>query len=119
MTGLGVSVWLKKMDRTLSELRALIVSCSVRRAGAKPGQSPPLPQKCIAHVSKSRSKCYSFSLFSITILGTRKCFCAKVIEHQEQEANLEPVENGSKYHVGRLSDWFALSSLLRHYIDQI
>ena len=70
------------MDCTLSELRALIVSCSVRRAGAKPGQSPPLPQKCTAQVSKSCSECHSFSWFSTTILGMRKRFCAKVIEHQ-------------------------------------
>ena len=73
---------IEKMECTLSELRALIVSCSVRRAGAKPGQSPPLPQKCAAYVSKSCSECHSFSWFSTTILGTRKRFCAKVIEHQ-------------------------------------
>ena len=65
------------MDRTLSELRALIVSCTVRRAGAKPGQSPPLPQKCTAYVSKSCSECHSFSWFSITILGDEEALLCK------------------------------------------
>ena len=106
------------MDCTLSELRALIVSCSVRRAGAKPGQSPPLPQKCTAQVSKSCSECHSFSWFSTThdSRDEEALLCKSHWAPSKRQCE-EPVENGSKYHVGRLSDWFAPSSLLWHCID--